>query len=88
VLGLPGADVYDYVAGYRKALHDASIDQVRAMSAERLRPEGIIISVAGDPKLAKPLSHFAPVRVVDPEKGFAVIRELPMDPKAGLEVEK
>jgi len=88
VLGLPGSDVYDYVAQYRKALHDASIESVRAMAAERLRPEGIIISVAGDPKLAKPLSHFAPVRMVDPEKGFAVIRELPKDPNASMEVEK
>ena len=79
---------YDYVAQYRKALHDASLESVQKMSADRLRPEFVIISVAGDPKLAKPLSHFASVRVVDPEKGFAVIRELPRDPNASLEVEK
>jgi zinc protease len=86
ILQLPGADVYDYVATYRKTLHDATLDKVKKIATEQLASPGMVIAVAGDPALAKPLSHFASVRVVDPEKGFATVSQLPEDPKAPLDV--
>lgn len=86
ILGLPGSDLYDYVTSYRKRLHDATLDDVNAMAAARLKGQSVIIAVAGDPSLAKPLTHFAKVRVVDPEKGFATISTLPFDANAAIEV--
>ncbi|MBI2392484.1 MAG: insulinase family protein [Deltaproteobacteria bacterium] len=86
VLGLPGKDVYDYVAGYRAALRGAPIDAVRSVTSGALAA-GAVLSVAGDPALAKSLRRFGPVRVVDPEKAFSTIEELPHDPNAALEVE-
>jgi zinc protease len=85
ILGLPGKDVYDYVAGYRDALHNATLDKVRAIAAERLTSKNLVISVAGDASLAQPLRRFGPVRVVDPEKGFSTVEELSRDPNAPLE---
>ena len=86
ILQLPGADVYDYVASYRKTLHDATLDQVTKVANDEFKSPGMVIAVAGDLALAKPLSHFASVRVVDPEKGFATVSQLPEDPKAPLDV--
>jgi zinc protease len=86
ILQLPGADVYDYVATYRKTLHDATLEKVKKVAADELTSPGMVIAVAGDASLAKPLSHFAPVRVVDPEKGFATVTQLAEDPKAPLTV--
>ena len=86
ILQLPGADVYDYVATYRKTLHDATLEKVKKVAADELAAPGMVIAVAGDAALAKPLSHFASVRVVDPEKGFATVAQLPEDPKASLDV--
>ncbi len=86
ILGLPGSDVYDYVAKYREALRAAPLDRVRTVATESLAGKGAIISVAGDPALAASLRRFGPVRVVDPEKAFATVEELGQDPNAPLEV--
>ena len=87
VLGLGGKDVYDFVDGYRKTLHDATLEGVNATMKTTMGSAGMVIAVAGDASLAKPLAHFGAVRVVDPTKGFATVSELPMDAKASLEVE-
>ena len=86
VLDLPGKDVYDYVATYRKALHDATLADVNHVAFDVLKAPGVVIAVAGDASLAKPLSRFATVRVVDPEKGFITTAQLPHDPNASLDV--
>lgn len=86
ILGLPGKDVYEYVTNYREALHNAPLDRVRAIATERLVSKGVVISVAGDASLGAALRHYGPVRVVDPEKGFATVEELSFDPNAPLEV--
>lgn len=86
IFGYPGKDVYDYVAGYRAALLGAPLDKVRAIATERLTAKGVVIAVAGDPGLAKALSHFGAVRVVDPEKDFATTEQLAQDPNASLDV--
>src|SRR5439155_1935962 len=87
VLGLPGADVYDYVATYRKTLHDASLEAVNHAAFDVLKSQGLVIAVAGDASLAKALSHFAALRVVDPSKGFATTDQLAYDPNAPLDIE-
>lgn len=79
-LGLPGADVYDYVAQYRRALHDAKLDAVRAEAKRLLSPDSVVIAVAGDPSLAPTLAKWGAVRVVDPERGFATISTMPKAP--------
>jgi zinc protease len=76
-LGLPGADVYDYVAQYRRALREVKLDAVRAEAKEVLSPDDVVIAVAGDPSLATTLAKWGAVRVVDPEKGFSTISTLP-----------
>lgn len=87
VLGLPGKDVYEYVSGYRSALRAASLDSVRAVARDALS-KGAVLSVAGDPALAKALRRFGPVRVVDPEKAFTVVEELTQDANAPLDLPK
>ncbi len=86
VLGLGGKDVYDFVDSYRKTLHEATLAGVNAVSTQNLKGAGLVIAVAGDMSLAKPLSHFGAVQVVDPTKGFATVSEVPMDANASLEV--
>jgi predicted Zn-dependent peptidase len=86
VLGLPGRDVYDYVAGYRTALREAPLEAVRSTAATKFAPAGYVLAVAGDPSLAAPLRRFGSVKIVDPENGFAVVETLPADPAASLEV--
>ncbi|GAC1541970.1 MAG: pitrilysin family protein [Polyangiales bacterium] len=86
VLELPGNDVYDYVASYRKTLHDATLSDVNHVAFDVLKAPGVVIAVAGDASLAKPLSHFAAVHVVDPEKGFVTTAQLPFDANASLDV--
>ncbi len=86
ILGLPGTDVYDYVAKYRETLRAAPLDAVRTVATESLTGKGAIISVAGDPALAASLRRFGPVRVVDPEKAFATVEELGQDPNAPVDV--
>ena len=74
VLGLPN----DYYDAYRS--------EVRAVTPERAfevaRPlfvrDRAVVVVAGDAeRLAKPLTHFAPVEVIDPDKGFVTKSTLP-----------
>ncbi|GAC1569813.1 MAG: pitrilysin family protein [Polyangiales bacterium] len=86
ILGLPGAEVYDYVARFRKTLHDADLEKVRALVGEQLKDDQVVISVAGDAKLAKPLSHFGAVRVVDPQNGFVTLEQLPAEAGVSLDV--
>jgi len=86
ILGLPGTDVYDYVAKYREALRAAPLDSVRTVATASLAGKGAVIAVAGDASLAAALRRFGPVRVVDPEKAFATVEELAHDPNASLDV--
>ena len=45
-----------------------------------------VMVVAGDAaRIAKPLSHFAKVVIVDPEHDFQPGKQLPMDANQGLE---
>jgi zinc protease len=84
--GLPGKDVYEYVATYRAALRSATMERVRGIAGETLSLNNIVIAVAGDPALAQSLRRFGKVRVVDPEKAFATVETLTGDPNASLEV--
>ncbi len=79
-LGLPGADVYEYVAQYRKALHEATLGAVRVEAKDVLTPTDVVIVVAGDPSLAPTLAKLGDVRVVDPEKGFVTTSTVPKAP--------
>lgn len=83
VMGLPDA----VLGAYRKELLGATSPPVGAVAAEALRGAPRVIAVAGDASVIGPmLSHFGEVRVVDPKKGFALVRTIPQDPSAALEV--
>lgn len=76
VLGLPD----DYYDGYRHAL--LKLDSASVFEAARVSFDfgSSVIVVAGDAnRLAKPLSHFAEVVVLDPEHEFRTSQKLPFD---------
>jgi zinc protease len=83
VLGLP-ADYYDT---YRAAVRSIKGDAVLALSKQFFQPVRAVVVIAGDAaRLGKPLSHFGPVHVVDPEAGFVTKSTLPHDPTAAIEL--
>ncbi|MFI5298536.1 MAG: M16 family metallopeptidase [Polyangiales bacterium] len=86
ILGLPGDDVYGWVDGYRSALRDVGLPTVQAIAKDKMTPRAIVIAVAGDLHLLPPLTHFGPVRVVDPEHDFKEVATMAMDDKATLDV--
>jgi zinc protease len=78
VLGLPD-DAYD---DYRKAVRELSPEAVRRVASRYYRRDSAVVVVAGDAaEVAKPLTRFAAVKVLDPQRGFVVRSMLPKDAK-------
>ncbi|HEY2410098.1 MAG TPA: hypothetical protein VGI10_29040, partial [Polyangiaceae bacterium] len=85
VLGLPD----DYYDDYRHSLRKLDVPTVTAAAQRFYAFKHPLIVVAGDAaRLAKPLSHFAKVTVVDPQKDFAPGKQLPKDESQGFETVK
>ncbi len=82
VLGLPD----DYFDDYRHAVGKLDNAAVFDAAQHYFKIKNPIIVVAGDAaRIALPLSHFAKVVIIDPQKDFQPGKELPMDPNQGLE---
>jgi zinc protease len=82
VLGLPDG----YYDDYRRATRHLTRAQVTAAAQRYFAFEHPLIVVAGDAdRIAKPLSHFGKVVVVDPEHDFEPKRTLAQDPSEPLE---
>ena len=82
-LGLPD----DYFDLYRGALRKLDNATVYGAAQKYFKIKNPVLVVAGDAALiAKPLSHFAKVVIIDPEHDFQPGRTLPLDPSQPLEV--
>ena len=82
VLGLPD----DYFDNYRAAVRQLDTATVHDAAQKYLKIINPVLVVAGDAaRVALPLSHFAKVVVIDPEKDFQPGRSLPFDPTQQLE---
>ena len=80
--GLPDG----YWDRYRAAVREVTVDGAQAAAKKLFGGKAELIVVAGDPSaIAKPLSHFGEVVVVDPEKEFATVQTIPADANAPLE---
>jgi predicted Zn-dependent peptidase len=75
----------DYYDDYRAKVRAVQSAEVKRVAARYFRPGSGVIVVAGDAeRLTRPLSRFAAVHVVEPERGFGVDRVVPHDPSAPL----
>lgn len=75
----------DYYDQYRKAVRSIDAASASAAVGQYFRADKVVIVVAGDAaKLAKRLTHFAKVIVVDPQKAFTPGQMLPYDPNQPL----
>ena len=82
-LGLPD----DYFDTYRGALRKLDNATVYGAAQKYFKIKNPVLVVAGDAALiAKPLSHFAKVVIIDPEHDFQPGKTLPLDPSQPLEV--
>ena len=82
VLGLPD----DYFDTYRSAIRQLDNGTVFDAAQKYFKIKNPVMVVAGDAaRIAKPLSHFAKVVVIDPEHDFQPGQSLPMDATQGLE---
>ena len=82
VLGLPDS----YYDEYRKAVRTLDGPTAVSKAGKFFSTEHAVIVVAGDAeKLAQRLTHFAKVIIVDPQKGFAPGRMLPMNAAQSLD---
>ena len=82
-LGLPD----DYFDLYRGALRKLDNATVYGAAQKYFKIKNPVLVVAGDAALiAKPLSHFAKVVIIDPEHDFQPGRTLPLDPSQPLEL--
>jgi len=82
ILGLPD----DYFDTYRTALRKLDNATVYQAAQKYFKIKNPVVVVAGDAAvIAKPLSHFAKVVVIDPEHDFQPGRTLPLDPTQSLE---
>jgi predicted Zn-dependent peptidase len=82
VLGLPD----DYFDGYRHAVSKLDNAAVFDAAQHYFKIKNPIMVVAGDAaRIALPLSHFAKVVIIDPQKDFQPGKELPMDANQPLE---
>lgn len=82
VLSLPD----NYYDEYRKAVRSIDGPSASAKVGKYFSSDKVVIVVAGDAaKLSQRLTHFAKVIVVDPQKGFAPGRMLPMNPSQSLD---
>jgi predicted Zn-dependent peptidase len=82
--------VYDlpdeYYDEYRRRVRSIEPGAVHGLARRYFDPARMLVVVAGDAKrLAAPLAHFGPVKVIDPDAGFVVSKTLPHDPSAKLE---
>jgi predicted Zn-dependent peptidase len=83
VLGLSN----NYYDEYRKAVRSVDAAAVFEAAKPYFRAGHVLVVVTGDAKsIAKPLTFFGPVQVIDPENEFARMKLLPYDPKAELDV--
>jgi predicted Zn-dependent peptidase len=84
VLGLPD----DYYDSYRSRVSKTTADQVKTSSAN-FDAKRVIVVVAGDAQvLTTPLSHFAKVNVIEPDKSFAIDKIVPQNAAATLELQR
>ena len=82
VLGLPD----DYFDTYRAAIRKLDNGTVYDAAQKYFKLKNPVLVVAGDAaRIAKPLSHFAKVVIVDPEHDFQPGKSLPMDATQPLE---
>lgn len=82
VLSLPD----DYYDAYRKAVRSLDGSTAVAQAGKFFSSDHAVIVVAGDAdKLAQRLTRFAKVIIVDPQKGFAPGRMLPMNAQQPLD---
>ena len=82
VLGLPD----DYYDDYRRAVRKLDSVGVGRTAERYFKPQSAVVVVAGDAsKIAKPLTHFGKVTIMDPEQAFAPGQQLPHDPAQKLE---
>jgi len=80
--GLPDG----YWDTYRAAVRNEDPTRVGAAAQKLFGGSAQLIIVAGDANaIAKPLSHFGEVVVVDPEKEFATVQTIPQNEAAPLE---
>ncbi|HKO53963.1 MAG TPA: pitrilysin family protein [Polyangiaceae bacterium] len=83
ILGLPD----DYFDTYRAAIRQLDNATVYEAAKKYFKIKNPVMVVAGDAALiAKPLSHFAKVVIIDPEHDFQPGKTLPLDPTQPLEV--
>jgi len=82
ILGLPD----DYFDSYRAALRKLDNPKVYEAAQKYFKIKNPVLVVAGDAeRIAKPLSHFAKVVIIDPEHDFQPGKTLPLDPTQSLE---
>jgi zinc protease len=82
--GLPD-NYYDL---YRSKL-EAISENALPPAAARYFSRNAVIVVAGDAaRLERPLSHFGSVVVLDPQQEFRVLRTIPQDPSASIELDR
>jgi predicted Zn-dependent peptidase len=83
VFGLPP----DYYDTYRAAVRNITKEAVTTLATRTFPTGKALVVVAGDAtRLAKPMSHFGPVKVVDAEGGFVIKATIPHDPTAPVEL--
>jgi zinc protease len=79
----------DYYDRYRAAVSATTSADAGQVAKDAFSSRHYLVVVAGDAqRLATPLSHFGKVTIVDPNKGFSTVRELPLDPSAPIELER
>ena len=82
ILGLPD----DYFDTYRAAIRKLDNGAVYDAAQKYFKLKNPVLVVAGDAaRIAKPLSHFAKVVIIDPERDFQPGKSLPMDATQPLE---
>jgi zinc protease len=82
ILGLPD----DYFDTYRSAIRGLDNATVFDAAQKYFKIKNPVLVVAGDAaRIAKPLSHFAKVVIIDPQHDFQPGKSLPMDANQPLE---
>jgi len=63
-------------------VRELSPEAVRRVASRYYRRDAAVVVVAGDAaEVAKPLTRFAAVQVLDPQRGFVVRQTFPKDAK-------
>jgi predicted Zn-dependent peptidase len=84
VLGLPD----EYYDDYRKAVRAIEPKHIAEVGRSYFRAGNTLVIVSGDAeRIAKPLSRFGEVHILDPEKGFSRKKSLPPDANAALDID-